>query len=257
MRKLVALLAVLVVTVLARDVAAQNALVRDGGDFSVDLGPIGACMITPLELRRASLCAAMTPDAAQVPADTSERHVVALGVFRPRSGGVAVVGVYRITARSSEARSQADATRLMNEAATGVQKTIPAGARARASGARIVTVQHGAKAVRGDIDTDGLPASEAALQHIAMALINTESGAYAISLSGPSSARFEVDAALDSVLPSAFVQSPAHGPDLAYMLGYAIGAGFVLVVVIVAIVIAIVFATRRPPQPPPPPYGWR
>jgi hypothetical protein len=144
----------------------------------------------------------------------------------------------------------------MKEAVVGVQNTVPAGAHARSSEARIVTVQNGVKAVRGDIEVDGLPASEAALQHIAMAMINTTSGAYAISVSGPSIARAETNAALDGILPTAFVREPAKGVNLASAIGYFIGAGFVLVLLVVGIIVAIVLASRRTPPPPPPPYGW-
>jgi hypothetical protein len=205
----------------------------DGSDFAVDIGSLHACVVHPAALRDPATCRGFAPDAVATPQDNAHKKTIGVAIVPLSSDTTGVLNVALVPGTPPEPRSDDDARRLMHGAAEGMRPLLPSNAVVRETGATLVRLGSGDAAIRGDVDVENLPESLALLEHSAFLVVQTTKGGYAITISGPRTARAEIDASVDSLILSTTAASPARGGghDYGYEVGQLIGQVFFFAVI--------------------------
>jgi hypothetical protein len=224
---------------------SEPVTIRDGAELSVDVTSLHACIVHPRALRDDASCAGLQPDAVNVPKDTSDTRTVAISVIRFGDGALGAFGVGFIRGRPDEPTSDDDAAKVMGSATEEFRKTIPPDAKVRSEPVQLVRVAHGAAAVRARYDIDNLAPALAVMEHMTMLMVPTAKGTYVVTLGGPRGHAAEIDAALERLMPSLMVASPAHGHDVSAELGKSLAKLLLPLVIGLACYIAHRRAKKR------------
>lgn len=207
--------------------------VSDGDAFSVDVGFLHPCVIAPRSLRDDAACVGFTPDLATQPPDTSEKRSIMTAIVRFDDQTAGALGVHFITTRSEAPRSDADAAKLMRGGEEGFRKSIPSNAVVKARPPTFVRIAKGVGAVRASYDIEGLPQSQAILEHSALLVVPATTGTYFVTFSGAKAHAGDIESYLDRIVPTATVASPARGHDYGYEVGQLLGYFFFAIAVAV------------------------
>jgi len=253
------------VFVLAMTSRASAAIVHDGLKFSVDTGAARICWVTPLDLRNASDCEGLTPDAVPVPPDDRAR-VIAMGLVRLDEPGdttneIALVMVMHVALPITAEPNEDSAKEYADGASKAVAKELRKGARMReAKNARLV--KNGAlpyPLIRVVLDADGIPdgAEDQLLEHqIHIAGIDDD-GMYSVAFLSKRRDAKAVEAYADALGPSFKMTKPATSAKELDKKIEAIATVVVLLgTLLIGGVISIIVVVSRRNKPAPYAYPY-
>jgi hypothetical protein len=194
---------------------ASAAVVRDGTEFSVDLGAAHICWVLPHDLRLASDCDGLSPEAVEAELDKDlHKKPIAMGLVRLERDGevprLAVVTVTKVVAFGAVAADNEGAKDYARGAEEELRKDLPIGARLRPSDVHMV--KPGVlPLLRATFSIDGIPeASDKKLseQQIHHAIF-TKDGGYVVVWVGRHQDKTRLEKFADASAPTIAVKNPA------------------------------------------------